>query len=399
MQSRMVKQLLIPLLFLLFAVLCAFVIYTHFHRKSNTVASIVDTPTETVMISDHFSGEVYFNNEFDQNEFSRVIISAINGAKKRIDVVVYSMDHTLIRDALYRAADRGVKVTLLLSKNRASTHNKIFTDLPPNIERIDVGSVNTSTSGYMHHKFVLIDRGEPGAKLLFGSYNFTLLQEKYDPSFLMETTRPELIQIFGTEFDRIHTSAISRATDPLLSRNPFAAHIIYPEGYIDIWFTPSVSSGKQNLFTYFLNLIRNAQKNIEVMIWQMTDKNIAKALVSKAKTGIPIRILTDDYNFSLKDSAFPYLLEQKKIYNLNTLEVLTDYRRNIEVEKKYGEKNLNSFLHHHLMLIDGQTALFGTNNWSTNGFFNNDESIMVSNIPYIFSSFKAAFDANYAKAE
>ncbi len=63
-----------------------------------------------------------------------------------------------------------------------------------------------------------------------------------------------------------------------------------------------------------------------------------------------------------------------------------------------GEEDFNSFLHHHLLLVDGTIAVFGTNNWSTNGFFNNNESIMISNIPYMFQSFKQAFDANLDKA-
>ncbi len=347
------------------------------------------TPAETIEVVEPFSGQLYFNTDFGQTYLSSLIIDAIDKAEVQIEVAVYSMDHPLIRDALYRAANRGVAVKLLLSEKRKETHDLVFHNPPQNISRVDAGF--ESSRGSMHHKFILIDRNFESAKLLFGSYNFTALQEKFDPSFVLETTRPEIIDVFGREFNRMYTGS------PLTDRNPYAALLRYPEGYLEIWFTPA-SVNEIGLRTRFLGLIASAKKIIEVLIWNLTDTTITQAFIEKSKEGVPITILTDDSNYSLEDSAFPFLNSQKELYNLHNLQIFTDHIRNIEIQEVYGEEDFNSFLHHHLLLVD-DVAVFGTNNWSTNGFFNNNESIMISTVPYIVSSFKQTFDANLDKAK
>lgn len=398
---------LIPVLLLLFAITLVFVfMYVRSHDQEvreqaimeNQVAlptetstqSLVLAPAETIEVAEPFSGQLYFNSDFGQTEFSSLLIEAIDKAESRIDVAVYSMDHPLIRDALYRAAERGVVIRLLLSEKRQQNHDRVFSNLPKNITRIDRGP--EASLGYMHHKFIIIDRNLASAKLFFGSYNFTSLQEKYDPSFILETTRPEIIDVFGKEFDRVYTGGA------LVGRNPFAARINYPQGYLEIWFSPPPANSV-GLRERFLNLITEATKTIEAMIWNLTDSSVAKAIIQKSKEGMPITILTDDSNVSLTDSVFPFLNSEKELYHLGNLQVFTDYKRNSEIKDVYGVTDFNSFLHHHLLLVDNETTVFGTNNWSTNGFFNNHESIMISNIPYIFQSFKQAFDENLDKAK
>lgn len=389
-------MVVIPLSFLILALILIslFITSTNSKQNNHTVVESLLKPTETIEVSEHFSGELYFNNEFGQINFSTLITGAINKAQSTIEVAVYSMDHPVIRDALYRAANRGVKVTLLLSANRKVGHDRIFVDLPKNMERIDIGG-----NGLMHDKFLLIDRGLSEEKLLFGSYNFTLLQEQFDPSFIMETTRREIVKVFGEEFDRIKAkTGENTATNIPVNRNPFAAKIQYPEGSLEIWFSPG-QMGSNTVRERLVGLIKASEKSLEAMIWYLTDKTVAKAILAKAKEGETIKILTDDYNFSGSDSVFPYVMKERETNNLKTLEILTDHKRNQEIEEKYGKKDFNSFLHHHMLLVDNKIALFGTNNWSTSGFFNNDESIMVTTIPSVVTAFKEAFDTNYTKAK
>ncbi len=350
----------------------------------------VFVPAQTMQVTESFSGHVYFNTDFGNTHLSSLIIDAIDDADVQIELAVYSIDHPLIRDALYRAAQRGVEVKLLLSEKRKAAHDLVFYNPPQNILRVDAGA--EGTLGSMHHKFIIIDRNFASAKLFFGSYNFTSLQEKYDPSFVLETTRPEIIEVFGREFNRIYTGG------SLAERNPYVALFNYPEGFIEIWFTPAPTN-MTSVRTRFVRLITEAKKIIEVLIWNLTDSTIARAFIEKSKEGLPLTILTDDSNYSVADSAFPWLTTQKDLYTLDNLQVFTDYKRNIEIRDVFNETDINSFLHHHLLLIDRTIAAFGTNNWSTNGFFNNNESIMISDIPYITQSFKQTFDLNLDKAK
>ncbi|HLD63409.1 MAG TPA: phospholipase D-like domain-containing protein, partial [Candidatus Peribacteraceae bacterium] len=54
-----------------------------------------------------------------------------------------------------------------------------------------------------------------------------------------------------------------------------------------------------------------------------------------------------------------------------------------------------SYLHQHFAVIDQEILITGTNNWSDNGFLMNDESIIVTNIPFLVESFAEWWDRQY----
>ncbi|MFA5886912.1 MAG: phospholipase D-like domain-containing protein [Patescibacteria group bacterium] len=357
-----------------------------FYQKAK---NIILEPAQIIEISEPFSGNLYFNDELGIDNFSSLIIANLDTAKYKIELAMYSMDSATIADALYRAADRGVLINLIFSDKHQAIINKLFKNPHQNITI----NFRSSDLGYMHHKFLLIDRQTTAPKLFFSSYNFTNIQGKYDPSFILETSRPELVDIFGQEFGRLAAGQHGEAKKATTS-NPFAALIKYPEGFLEIWFSPGTA--QKNVKRRMLNLIKDSKSNIKVMIWTLTDKEIAAALVAAAQK-LPVNIITDDSNWSVDNSVFPILAAQKERQNLNNLEIITDSKNSEGINKLYTGNSLNSFLHHHLMIIDDQTVIFGTNNWSYNGFSKNNESIMISNIASLTSAFEQSYSTNYNK--
>ena len=47
------------------------------------------------------------------------------------------------------------------------------------------------------------------------------------------------------------------------------------------------------------------------------------------------------------------------------------------------------------MIIDNQKIIFGTNNWSTWGFYKNDEDTILTNNKYLVTEFQKTFDYFY----
>lgn len=346
-------------------------------------------PEKVINISEVFSGQVYFNDELGSDDFVKLITANINRSQASIELAMYSLDNKAIRDALFLATMRGLKVDLIFSTKHKDNLQNFFKEAPEGISVKFVG--DDEGDAYMHHKFLLLDRGLDSRKLFFGSYNFTDIQGKFDPSFILETSRPEIIEAFGVEFDSL-TDLDYQARKKAPGYNPFAAKINYPEGYLEIWFTPE--SPVNSLKSRMINLINGAKSKIESMIWHLTDRDVAAALVSAAKN-IPVKIIVDDFNLLSPQSMLPAMLAQKQRQNINKLAIINDSKRNAEILYLKGEGDLNSFLHHHLLLIDGEHALFGTNNWSFSGFLKNDESIMITNIPALVKSFSNSFDYNY----
>lgn len=380
----------IPIVFLIAVGYFVF-IFSRFTIKEKWVQF---KPNKIIDVTEPFSGKVYFNNELGQNILSSIIINAIDFASTSIEIAVYSMDDEIIRDAIYNASKRGVKINIAFSDKHTETLNNLFTDIPKNI---NIKSISSNDSfELMHHKFMIIDRGESSQKLFFGSYNFTYIQDKYDPSFIFETDRREIIEIYGEEFDRIFSGTSGK--QKLLSQyNPFAARINYPEGFLEIWFAPQQK--RNGIKDRMIELIKQSRYIIKSMIWMMTDSDIASNLIFESRSKKVI-MLIEDSNVSVKDSLIPAMLDQRErnhLNHLNNLEIITDQKRNEELRNKFAEKDLNSFLHQHLLIVDDEIVVFGTNNWSSGGFFRNDESIMVSNIKSLVSLFNESFDFNYNK--
>lgn len=374
----------LPLVILSLVIFLSAFIFKLYQTPSNQTF----TPVKTINISEPFSAKFYFNDKSGTNDFPDLIVKNINSSKKTINIAMYSIDNIAIRDALFAAAKRGVLINLILSNSQETGEKVLLKNGGANLKFTFVGVGGT---GYMHHKFMLIDQGDVNQKLFFGSYNFTELQGKFDPSFIMETSRPEIINVFSEEFNRL-TSDQTWQAKKAKDYNPFAAKIKYPEGDLEIWFTPEPKGN--SLKDRMLSLIKNANSNLKIMTWYITDKDIAAALISRAKT-LPITIITDDFNWSNSSSVFPIMAAQKDRQKLDNLQMITDVKRNAEVQKIIKDDTFNSFLHHHLLIIDDTTAVFGTNNWSSGGFFLNDESIMISNIRSVVSAFEQSYLLNY----
>lgn len=346
------------------------------------------TPEKVINISEPFSGKIHFNNEVGSDYFSNLTVEAIDLASSTIEIAMYSMDDSFIKEAIYRAVDRGVKVNIVFSNKYVTSMEKFFERKSDNLK---ISFSSFGSSGYMHHKFMIVDRGLNSGKLFFGSSNFTYIQAQYDPSFIMETDRPELVNIFGEEFDRLLLE-LDRVAVRGENYNSFAALINYPEGFLEIWFLPS--SGDNSLKNRLLNLIYRAENNVKAMIWHFTDKDTAINLVQKAKD-IPVKVIIDDFNFKVKDSVMPFMSKQKRYQGLSNLELIDDANRNEAVRQHKGDDKFNSFLHHHLLITDDNTVVFGTNNWSSSGFFANNESVMISNISSLVSAFNQTFEFHY----
>lgn len=382
-KTKKILAIIFPLLLLLVAVFLVFSVVSYYQ---NPVVKEI-SPAKEIKINNSFSGEIFFNDQLGDKKLSSLVVSSINKAQQSIDLAMYSLDDLTIRNALIEAAHRGVVVNIVFSSKHEVSERNFFAGYEDKIKMLFVGNEN---NGYMHHKFMLIDKGLSSGQLFFGSYNFTEIQDKFDPSFLMITSREELVSLFSEEFARLSNN--SWWLDKRQANyNAFAARIEYQDGFLELWFPPS-----NNIFSLksrMISLINQARNNIEVMVWYLTDSDIASAFLTKAKN-IPVSIITDDFNWSSAQSIFPAMKRQKDRQGVDNLSFVTDENRTKELLKIIPGSSLNSFLHHHTIIIDNEIVLFGTNNWSTGGFFRNDESVMISNISSIVEAFNQSYFNN-----
>ena len=352
-------------------------------------------PKEIISATHPLETHIYFNNEVGESRALDILIEKIRKAQHSVEIAMFSFGSDDMKRALYAANARGVKVTLVLDKSKYKQHDALLSDLPIGIQRIEAGAydpVDSRNTTYMHDKFMIIDRDLPSEELATGSLNFTTWGEKYNQSFFLVTKDADIISVYKKEFDLLksRTSGIKKLG--VTTYNPWAATINYSDSFLEIWFSPGFSS--QSIKYRLLDTINASEKNIDIIIWDFTDQQIASALVKKAREGIKVRIITEDQTSLEKNSVIPYLRKMKDKEHLDSMEILLDTKLMDKVTETVPE-DFSPLIHHHSLIADGKTLIFGSGNWSLWGFYNNDENAFVTNNAYLVEESQKTFDYFY----
>jgi hypothetical protein len=84
-----------------------------------------------------------------------------------------------------------------------------------------------------------------------------------------------------------------------------------------------------------MSLIRKSNVSIKLMMWNFTSKDLASEILSAAQKKV-VRIIADDFNYSMPDSVFPFILSEKIRHHLENLEIITDSNRNKEIKDNFN---------------------------------------------------------------
>jgi phosphatidylserine/phosphatidylglycerophosphate/cardiolipin synthase-like enzyme len=360
---------------------------------SGTRTPVYYQVTEVEVVDRDFAGQLLFNDVPGGRALSDRVRAAMKRARRTLEVTMYSIDMVKLRREMEAARARGVGVELVLERSKREQHARLLAGgraLPVR----EVGSAEEDSGGYMHHKHTVVDRGQPGQTLLVGSLNYTTAQERHDPSFLLETGDAEVVRTFADENDRLRRGVHGYRKLRSPGYQPLQRRLRYRNGFVELWFGPGF---KQNSVKYrMLELIAAAQRSIKVVVWQMTDRDIARALVAAAEAGVEVTVITDDRYLWSSESAFPRMVDRIRRDQLADIEIVSDLLRTVDVRDVNQRRGyFNPYIHQHTLIVDDRIVLSGSNNWTYNGFHRNDESVIVSDVPFWRDGFLASFATHY----
>ena len=123
----------------------------------------------------------------------------IEECKTSLDAALYRLNHPRLGKALEDAVGRGVRVRLVLDRNKyeeSFATRELLSDrrIP---FRLLYGRQGPGSK--MHHKFAILD----GRMALTGSYNWTLESEEQNYENLLILSEPENLEIFRREFEAL----------------------------------------------------------------------------------------------------------------------------------------------------------------------------------------------------
>jgi len=191
------------------------------------------------------------------------LLSAIKGARKTIDILIFRLDRADLLDALRAAQSRGVNVRALIAHTNRGGEKSLR---KLEMRLLDAGLTVTRTAGELlryHGKMMVIDQR---VLHLFG-FNFTSLDINRSRSFGVMTRNHALVR------------------EALKLFEADSARQAYTAGYSRFIVSPENSRERLSEF------IKGATSQLLIYDPQVSDSTMLRLLVERAKAGVDVRII------------------------------------------------------------------------------------------------------------
>ncbi|TCK06497.1 phospholipase D family protein [Phorcysia thermohydrogeniphila] len=141
--------------------------------------------------------------------------------------------------------------------------------------------------------------------------------------------------------------------------------------------SPSISvyfSPRGGATSAIVSEIKRAEKSIDVAIYSFTSRKIARALIAAHKRGIRVRIVADEGSARSRNSVLP-LLESAGI------------------PVRYKRGSGGGLMHNKYAVVDGETVITGSFNWTVSAEKRNDENLLViKGLPAVVKAYEENFE-------
>ena len=286
--------------------------------------------------------EVYFS-EVDAGDshysLEKRLVARLATAAERIDTALYHLSAAPIADALIEAHRRGVQVRVVTETD--------------NIDEAEIGRLQEvgipvaddgDADSYMHHKFFVIDE----RYVWTGSYNTTYNGAYRNNNNVIFIDSVPLAYNFTQEFRELFRQ--------MRTEKSSGASVMHPKVTL---------SDRTQIFTYFspendimaslLKEIGAAKKSIHFMAFSFTQDELGSAMRDRFESGIEVRGVFEERQVSQYSEY-----ESMKAAGLP---VVQDGNRRA--------------MHHKVIVIDEETVITGSYNFSKNAEKRNSENLLI----------------------
>jgi phosphatidylserine/phosphatidylglycerophosphate/cardiolipin synthase-like enzyme len=310
---------------------------------------------------------VYFTEPTSQGNpnqgIDEVFLPAVDNARSSIDLASFDLNLPSLIDALVNARRRGVTVRVVydgangsLSLENAAPGNQPFDTLKilkaGGIQTVDGGR----SYGIMHDKILLVD----GSLLFVGSLNFSFNDTYRNNNNLLKITDSTLIRNYQAKFNemfvdrRFGTNAHVRALVPALS----IAGV-----QVENYFSPP-----DHVMEKLIAYVESAKSKIHFMAFTFTDANLAAAMLDRSRAGLDVQGVMESRNADL-ESVLPLLCKK------------------IPLQLDGNRYNM----HHKVIVIDSETVITGSFNFTKSADDSNDENVLVIHNKAVAALFEQEF--------
>lgn len=267
------------------------------------------------------------------------LVDSIDRSRLSVEMAVDTLNLWSVRDALIDAHQRGVVIRVVVDSDNHD--NAEIQEL----EEAGIPVSEDGRDGYMHDKFVIIDRAE----IWTGSMNFTLNGAYRSDNNLIRIRSPELAQAYLREFEEMFVDGLfGQGSDRDLTNPAITIH----GSRLEVYFAPEDDVAKR-----LIDLIREARASIYFLAYAFTDDDLATALVDASARGVEVIGVMDaaqarsnagsDYEFFIKNGM------------------------DVHLDDRPGS------MHHKVLIVDERILVTGSYNFSNNARTRNDENTLI----------------------
>ena len=327
--------------------------------------------------------QLYFLNPLKQKKpenkcrtnACKILLKNINDAQESIDFAIYGINkQDKIFNALVKAQKKGVKVRWVTDLNEKNKN--IYYDTYSLMHKIptyktDYDSIESKIipdyeyklayqGALMHNKFFIFDN----KKVFTGSTNISnYCLTGYNSNIAILIDSKEVANIYKQEFEQMYNGKFHNEKKAISNNK----NITIGNTCLSIYFSPINKATIEQV----IPIIKSAKSYIYIPAFYLTRKSIIYELIDAQKRGVEIKIIVDETSVRGKYVDINFMKE-------NDIDV--------RVENWLGKMHMKS------MIIDDDTLIIGSMNFTKQGENMNDENcIILKNVPCLTKKYKEHF--------
>ena len=301
------------------------------------------------------------------------ILTYIQQETVGIDMAFWMMTDARYSNALVAAAQRGVRIRLLMDPRCADAHEAC----QPQNDQLAAAGIpmrKRITSGILHWKMILF---EDQGQVEFAGANYAPFEltpdvpwVNFTDEIVMFSNDPSIVHSFMRKFDDLWVSTTefgtyANITGPLQREYPI--YNIDPQ----LNFPPDDSYRNRSTQAY-----AQEQQAIDVLMFRITDERQSDAIIAAVNRNVSVRLITDETEYRNENRLWDsYNVD--KMYNAG-VQVRLDDHQGINHEKAVLLRGLGM-------------SIFGSSNWTSPSTDSQREHNMFTTQPWIYDWLETQF--------
>ncbi len=393
----------------------------------------------------HYRSPIHAENRNGDN-LEALVIRGIEAAEEEILVAVQELSLPAIAEALVRQHRRGVTVKVVLENTystpwseqheaeldgHARQRRQLLMELADRNrdgkvsleeqQRGDAMAILTAAgvpwlddtadgskgSGLMHSKYVVVDRQQ----VITGSANFTASgmhgdvadrRTRGNVNHLLQLNSPQLAELFAADFNRMWGDGPGGKPDSrfgLAKQSGPAVQVMVGQTPVEVLFAPHRSTDPHHGLNLIAKTLAAAKQRVDMALFVFSAQALTTVIADLQTKGVQLRLLADPGFASRSFSEVLDLLGVALADRHCKLEAgnqpLQQAAEGVGIPRlARGDK-----LHHKLAVIDGNTVITGSFNWSPSAAHQNDEVLLVIHSPLLAAHFTREIDRLWKGAD